>query len=135
MSDFTKVKTRLYRIDFLSRATTACGWLLYVYEMVHVSRCTPRKEEISFVILVILAGLLIHVSIVVWIGHNKRLAMQGRRGHSTRYTTPVFTHDHLGRQLFFERHFLLSRELVVSIEGNSKFYASADGNATFLAAA
>lgn len=120
MLDFNRVQ--LYR--FLRRATAVCGWLLYFYEWVHVSYSTPSREAVSFAILMLIAGPLIHLSVVAWIAHNKRLAVRGTRGLATRYTSPAFTHDHLGRQLFLEENFLHSREIVISVEGDSKFYAA-----------
>jgi hypothetical protein len=115
-------KAQLYK--FLRRATAACGWLLYIYEWVHVSYSTPSKEAVSFAILLVVATLVIHLGVTAWIAHNKQLAIRGTRGRATRYTSPTFTHDHLGRQLFLDEHFLQSREIVISVEGNSKYYAA-----------
>jgi hypothetical protein len=110
---------------YLRRITAGCGWLLFGYEWVHVSYQTPRKEQLVFVAILVSSLLLIHASIHFWVAHNKRLAAKGKRGLMTRYTSPVFSQDHLGRQLFLNEGSLLSREIVVSIDGNCKFYAAA----------
>lgn len=110
---------------WLRRLSAACGWLLFGYEWVHVSYQTPRKEQLVFVAILVTSLLLIHGGIHFWIAHNKRLAAKGKRGLMTRYTFPAFSQDHLGRQLFVHEESLLSREIVVSIDGNCKFYAAA----------
>lgn len=110
---------------FLRRISAVCGWLLYVYEWVHVSYRTPSREAVSFAVLLIWASLLIHLGIASWIAHNKRLAARGTRGRSTRYTPPSFSHDHLGRQLHFFHQSDVGREIMISIDGDSKFYAPA----------
>jgi hypothetical protein len=116
-------KLRFYR--FLRRISAGCGWLLYFYEWIHVSYNTPGREQISFVFILVPSLFLIHAGIRIWIGHNKRLAAQGRRGLSTRYTSPVFSTDHLGRRLCLGDNSLLCKEIVVWIDGDSKFYAAA----------
>jgi len=116
-------KAGLY--SFLRRLTAGIGWLLFGYEWVHVSAQTPGKEQIVFVIILVTSLLLIHVGIHSWIAHNNRLAAKGRRGLATRYTSPVFSQDHLGRQLLLDASSLLSREIVVSINGDCKVYAAA----------
>lgn len=116
-------KAQLY--PHLRRISAGCGWLLFGYEWVHVSYQTPRKEQLVFVTILVTSLLLIHIGIYFWIAHNKRLAAQGRRGLMTRYTSPVFSQDHLGRELLLDAGSLLSRELVVSINGNCKVYAAA----------
>lgn len=116
-------KSQMY--SCLRRISSGCGWLLFGYEWVHVSYQTPRKEQLVFVMILVASLLLIHTSIHFWVAHNKRLAAQGKRGLITRYTSPVFLQDHLGRQLFLDERSLLSREIVVSINGDCKFYAAA----------
>jgi hypothetical protein len=111
---------RLYK--FLRHVAAGCGWLLYFYEWVHVSWETPSHEPISFAILFLLSALLMHVGIAAWISHNKRLAAAGRRGRITRYTVPVFTQDYLGRQLVVHEATRLSQEVIVRVEGDTKFY-------------
>jgi hypothetical protein len=114
---------RLYK--FLRRAAAACGWFLYFYEWVHVSWQTPRAEPVSFAVLLILATLLMHAGIAAWIAHNRRLAARGTRGRMTRYTVPVFTQDYLGRQLVVHEATRTSREVIVRIDGDTKFYLPA----------
>jgi hypothetical protein len=113
-------KPRLYK--FLRHIAAGCGWLLYLYEWVHVSWETPSHEPISFVILFIISALLMHAGIAAWIAHNKRLAAAGKRGRLTRYTVPVFTQDYLGRQLVVHEATRLSQEVIVRVEGETKFY-------------
>jgi hypothetical protein len=114
---------RLYK--FLRRVAAGCGWLLYFYEWVHVSWETPRSEPVAFAILLVVATLLMHASIAAWIAHNKRLAAKGMRGRMTRYTVPCFSRDYLGRELVLDEASRLSREIVVSIDGDTKFYMPA----------
>jgi len=116
-------KAQLY--SYLRRISAGCGWLLFGYEWVHVSYETPRREQLLFVFILVTNLIAIHISIHFWIAHNKRLATQGRRGLMTRYTSPVFSQDHLGRRLFLDDRSFLSREIVVSINGDCKFYAAA----------
>ena len=115
-------KAQLY--PYLRRVSAGCGWLLFGYEWVHVSYQTPRKEQLVFVAILVTSLLLIHAGIHFWIAHNKRLAARGSRGLITRYTSPVFSQDHLGRQLFLDERSLLGREIVVSISGDCKFYVA-----------
>jgi hypothetical protein len=110
---------------YLRRLTAGCGWLLFGYEWVHVSYQTPKREQLVFVVILVTSLLLINTGIHFWVAHNKRVAARGKRGLITRYTSPVFLQDHLGRQLFLDKGSLLSREIVVSINGDCKFYAAA----------
>lgn len=114
---------RLYK--YLRHIAAACGWLLYLYEWVHVSWQTPRREPVAFAILLISVTLLMHAGIAAWISHNKRLAANGKRGRMTRYTVPSFTQDTLGRQLFVHDAAHQSREIIVGVEGDTKYYMPA----------
>lgn len=114
---------RLYK--FLRHVAAACGWLLYFYEWVHVSWQTPRHEPIAFAILLISATLLMHAGIAAWIAHNKRLAATGKRGRMTRYTVPAFTQDYLGRQLVVHEETRQSQEVIIRVDGDTKFYLPA----------
>ncbi|HTV15667.1 MAG TPA: hypothetical protein VME68_13190 [Acidobacteriaceae bacterium] len=114
---------RLYKS--LRHMAAAFGWLLYFYEWVHVSCQTPRHEPIAFVILLISATLLMHAGIAAWISHNKRLAAKGKRGLMTRYTVPVFSQDSLGRQLVVHEQTRQSQEVIVRVDGDTKFYLPA----------
>jgi hypothetical protein len=69
--------------------------------------------------------LLIHAGAAGWIAHSKRLAARGMRGRVTRYTSPVFSQDHLGRRLLMDERLVGSREIVISIDGESKSYTPA----------
>jgi hypothetical protein len=110
---------RLYM--FLRYASAAMGWLLYAYEWVHVSWQTPRREPVTFAILLILTMFLMHFSIAWWIDHNKRLASAGKRGLYTRYIVPSFVQDYLGRQLVLHEDCHDSQEIHVHIDGGTKF--------------
>jgi hypothetical protein len=114
---------RLYR--FLRYASAAIGWLLYCYEWVHVSWQTPRQEPVTFVFLFILTVVLMHLAIAWWIDHNKLIAAAGKRGLSTRYIVPVFVQDYLGRQLVLHDDCRLSQEILVRVDGGTKFYIPA----------
>jgi ABC-type dipeptide/oligopeptide/nickel transport system permease subunit len=111
--------------ELLCRAAVAGGWLLYLYEMIRIIHRTLRNEEKTFIFLLLLAVLLINISVVAWIRHKKQVAAHGEHGLRHPHLTPPFGRDHLGRQLFFAEHFLLSPEIVISVLGNSKFYAIA----------
>lgn len=115
--------SRLYK--FLRRLTAACGWILYVYEWVHVSWETPRREPVTFAILLVAGTLLMHVTIAGWIAHNKRLAVKGTRGQVTRYTVPCFSRDYLGREIVLPEAARLSQEVIVRVDGSTKFYLPA----------
>ncbi len=111
---------RLYK--FLRYASATIGWLLYVYEWVHVSWQTPSREPVAFVFLFIFTVVLMHLSIVWWIDHNKRRALAGKRGLCTRYIVPAISQDYLGRQLVLDEDCGDSQEILVHIDGGIKFY-------------
>lgn len=102
-----------------------CGWLIVLYEWIHVSRQAPGKDELTLVLVLIPSLFLIHAGASAWIAHSKRLATRGKRGLATRYTSPVFSQDHLGRRLLMDEKSLGSREIVISIHGDAKSYAPA----------
>ncbi len=84
-------------------ASAIGGWVLFVIEWVRVSRQTAHADEIILVIVLILSLLLIHIGTYSWIGHNKRIAARGKRGSMTRYASPQFSRDYLGRALIVDR--------------------------------
>ena len=102
------------------------GWVLFVIEWVRVSRQTAHADEIILVIVLILSLLLIHFGTYSWIGHNKRIAASGKRGSMTRYASPEFSRDYLGRALIVDRNVNESREILISVDGETKAYHSAD---------
>jgi hypothetical protein len=102
------------------------GWVLFVVEWVRVSHQTAHADEIIFVIVLILSLLLINGGTYAWIGHNKRIAANGKRGSTTRYASPDFSHDNLGRGLIIDRKVRESREIVISIDGDTKVYHSVE---------
>jgi hypothetical protein len=110
---------------FLRRLTAACGWILYVYEWVHVSWETPRREPVTFALLLVAGTLLMHATIAAWIAHNKRLAARGARGQVTRYTVPSFSRDYLGREIVLHEASWSSQEVIVRVDGGRKFYLPA----------
>jgi hypothetical protein len=114
---------RLYRI--LHYGAAAGGWFLYFYELVRISWQTPRRELVSFAILLILTVLLMHLVIVLWIAHNKLKASKGKRGLCTRYIVPAFSRDYVGRQLVLDEVCWISREIVVRVDGGTKCYSLA----------
>ncbi len=101
------------------------GWLIIFYEWIRVSHQAPGRDELTLILVLIPSLFLIHVGASAWIGHCRRLAAKGKRGLITRYTSPVFSHDHLGRQLLFDEGSTGSKEVIVSIDGNTKSYAPA----------
>ncbi len=113
-------KMQLYRV--LRYFLAECGWLMFIYEWIRVSRETPGKDQITLVFVLVPSLLLIHAGVSVWIAHNKSLAANGKRGLVTRYISPAFSRDHLGRQLIMESGWLSCSEIVVSIDGDSKCY-------------
>jgi hypothetical protein len=102
-----------------------CGWLVVFYEWVHVSHQAPGRDELTLVLVLIPSLFLIHAGASAWIAHSKRLAVRGKRGLVTRYTSPVFTQDHLGRRLLMDERSIGSKEIVISIHGDAKFYTPA----------
>jgi hypothetical protein len=100
------------------------GWVLFVVEWVRVSRQTAHADEIILVVVLILSLLLIHFGAYSWIGHNKRIAANGKRGSMTRYASPDFSRDYLGRALIVDRNVNESREILISINGETKTYHS-----------
>lgn len=102
-----------------------CGWLLVFYEWIHVTRQTPRRDELTLILVLIPSLLLIHAGVTAWIAHSKRLAARGKRGLATRYTSPAYSQDHLGRRLILDERSLRSKEIEISIDGEVKTYAPA----------
>lgn len=101
-----------------------CGWLIVLFEWVHVSHETPGRDEVMLFLVLIPALFLIHTGATAWIRHSKRVAARGKRGLVTRYTFPDFSEDHLGRQLIVDDNLLLNKEVDVSVHGNAKSYTS-----------
>ena len=114
---------KLYR--FLRNFIVGCGWLLFLYEWINVSYQTPRRERITLAFVLIPSLFFIQFCIYLWIAHNKRLATQGNRGIATRYTSPAFSQDHLGRRLILDDGALFCKEITVSVDGDSKSYTAA----------
>jgi len=102
------------------------GWVLFAIEWVRVSRQTAHADEIILVIVLVPSLLLIHIGAYSWIGHNKRVAASGKRGLITRYVSPEFSRDYLGRALFLDRNVNESREILISIDGETKSYQSVE---------
>ena len=110
---------------FLRYIIAGSGWLLIFYEWIRVSHQAPGSEELTLVLVLIPSLFLIHAGATAWIAHSRRLAARGKRGLVTRYTPPVFSQDHLGRQLLFDKSSIGSREIIVSIDGDAKSYTPA----------
>lgn len=102
------------------------GWVLFVVEWVRVTRQTAHADEITLVIALILSLLLIHLGAYTWIGHNKRIAISGKRGSMTRYASPDFSRDYLGRTVILDRDVDKSREILISINDETKTYHSVE---------
>ena len=78
-------------------------------------------------VLALIASLiLIHVSTYFWVRHNKRVAARGKRGAMTRYLSPVFSKDCLGRTLIIEDKVPQSSEIAISVKDGSKFYRAVE---------
>ena len=99
-----------------------CGWLLVFYGWINVSHQTPGSDRLRLVFVLIPSLLLIHAGATAWIEHGKRLAVRGKRGLVTRYTSPVFLQDHFGRRLIMEEGLLSGKEIYISITGDVKSY-------------
>lgn len=120
-------KVRKLQIDRIIRnLCAACGWLLFLFEWIRIGRGTSGREERILLIVLISSLLMIHTGMYFWVRHSKRLAARGKRGAATRYTSPVFSRDHLGRTLVMDDKARMSREIVVSIDGDSKIYSAAE---------
>lgn len=116
-------RTKSYR--FLRYIIAGSGWLLFLYEWIRVSHQAPGRDELTLILVLLPSLFLIHVSATAWIAHSKRLAARGKRGLVTRYTSPVFSQDHLGRQLRLDKSSTVSKEIIVSIDGDAKSYTPA----------
>jgi hypothetical protein len=102
------------------------GWVLFAIEWVRISHQTAHKDEIILAAVLVLSLLLIHIGTYSWIGHNKRIAASGKRGSMTRYASPEFSRDYFGRVLVVDRNVHESREILISIDGETKSYHSVE---------
>lgn len=123
-------ESRLRKVFYVIAAIG--GWVLFVFEWIRVTRHTAHADEIILVIILISSLLLIHVSTYSWIGHNKRIAASGKRGSTTRYASPEYSRDSLGRVLILDEKVHESREIVISIDGDTKVYHSVEGSEVIL---
>lgn len=123
-------ESRLRRVFFIIFAIG--GWVLFVIEWIRVTRHTAHADEIILAIVLILSLLLIHVGTYSWIGHNKRVAASGKRGAVTRYASPEYSRDSLGRVLIFGEKVHESKEIVISIDGDTKAYHSVERSEVIL---
>lgn len=102
----------------------ALGWLLFFYWWMRVAiESEPASATFAVAVLAIIT-LSILLSTQLWIRHNIALAMNGKRGFSTRYLRPVFESDSLGRPLIF-RESSSAREgtwLVIHSDAKVKHY-------------
>jgi hypothetical protein len=105
--------------------TIGIGWLLYCDGWLRILHVTSRREPLSFAVVLAGAALVLSLGVHLWIAHNRRLAAAGHRGNMTRYTSPSYSHDHLGRELVLDGHLTLAREVVVSATGDRKVYVIA----------
>jgi hypothetical protein len=103
-------------------ASAIAGWVIFVIEWFRISRQTAHADEIILVVVLVLSLLLIHAGTYAWIGHNKRIAASGKRGSISRYASPEFFHDSLGRPLIMGSKVHESKEILVSIDGDTKVY-------------
>lgn len=111
--------------SFIRYCFAGCGWLIVFYEWIHVSHQAPGRDELTLVLLLFPSLFLIHAGAIAWIAHCKRLAARGKRGLVTRYTSPVFSQDHMGRRLLMDESSIGSKEIVISIDRDAKSYTSA----------
>ena len=79
----------------------ALGWLLFFYWWTRVAIESEAAAATLAVAVLAIMTLSILLSTLLWIRHNIALAMNGKRGFSTRYLRPVFESDWLGRPLIF----------------------------------
>jgi len=105
--------------------TAVIGWLLYCDGWLRILPITSRRDPLSFAVVLAGAALVLSIGVHFWIAHNRRLAAAGHRGNMTRYTSPSYSHDHLGRELVLDGHLPLAREVVVSATGDRKVYVIA----------
>lgn len=99
------------------------GWALFLVEWVRVSFQTAHSDEIILLIILGLSLLVIHLGTYSWIGHNKRIAVNGKRGSATRYASPDFSHDSLGRMMIMDGAVHQSQEILISVDGDTKVYS------------
>lgn len=98
------------------------GWALFLVEWVRVSSQTAQSEALILIIVLALSLLLIHLGTHTWIGHNRRIAAKGKRGSMTRYASPDFSRDSLGRLMVIDSAVYQSQEILISIDGETKVY-------------
>jgi hypothetical protein len=103
---------------------SALGWLLFCYWWIRVAHeSTAWSAAVAMALLTIIAVVTFYGTLL-WIQHNIKLAMRGKRGFSTRYVRPSFERDWLDRTLVFHEP-SLSRDgtwFVVQIDENEKHY-------------
>lgn len=99
-----------------------CGWLLVLFEWIHVSHGAPARQPLTLLLLLIPSLVVLHAAATTWIAHCKRVAARGKRGLITRYTSPAFSQDHFGRRLIMNEKSLRSKEIDISIDGDVKSY-------------
>lgn len=124
MFDPTKVRRRRH----IRHLYAALGWLVYLYAWRRVLPKTPGIEIAQFAAVLLISLALIHSGAYLWIEHNKRLAARGNRGLQTRYTSPRFSHDTLGRTLLLDQSAVLSGEIILRVQGNEKQYFDTAGH-------
>lgn len=83
--------------------------LIVLFEWIHVSRQTPGIEKLTL-LLFLIPALLIQFGVTVWICHRKRIATRGERGLLSRYTSPVFSQDSLGRRFMMDERVIGARK-------------------------
>ena len=77
------------------------GWVLFFYWWHKVALESTATSASVAVIVLLVVGIVVFYSTVLWIRHNLKLAKHGKRGHSTRWVRPHFDRDHLQRRLVF----------------------------------
>ena len=77
------------------------GWVLFFYWWRKVALESTAAAASVAVVALLIIGIAVFYSTLLWIRHNLKLARHGKRGFSTRWVRPYFERDHLDRALIF----------------------------------
>lgn len=100
------------------------GWGLFCYWWIVVALDSTAAAATMAMALLTVIAVFVFYGTLLWIQHNIKLAMRGKRGFSTRYVRPAFERDWLDRTLVFSEP-ALARDgtwFVVQVDENEKRY-------------
>ena len=113
-------------LKMLRSFCAACGWLLFAIEWIRIWHQTTHFDEMLLLSVLISLFILIHICTYFWIRHNKHIAARGKRGAVTRYMSPIFVKDCLGRTLVIDEEVTDAQEITVCADDTGKFYQAVE---------